>query len=141
MRELVRKWQAHPPVLINPHTECRANHANEPVESLGGVLGASWGVLGASWSLLEGLGGVLGASWRPLGGCSGSLGGLLGVFWELLEASWRLLGAIWRHLGKKYEKRAHLSKVFFRFGVHVGAKNPTPEPDFRDPFGVPKDRV
>ena len=28
-----------------------------------------------------------------------------------------------------------------RFGVHFGAKNPTPEPHFRDLFGVPKKRV
>ena len=31
--------------------------------------------------------------------------------------------------------------LLVRFGVHFGAKNPTPEPHFRDPFGVPKNRV
>ena len=74
-------------------------------------LEAYWGALGAAWSLLESLGVLLGSSWGLLGvllGCSwGALGSLLG---DGLEYSWGALGTSWVFTARKEAKTRKRSK-------------------------------
>ena len=79
--------------------------------TIGGVLGASWGRLGGVLGVLETswrrLGGVLEASWRRLG----RLGGVLEASW----ASWRRLGGVleasWKRLGGVLATKARKSQL------------------------------
>ena len=67
------------------------------METLGVLLGSSWGALGASW------GGALGASW-------GALGRLLSGSWGVLGAPETFLGASLADLGASkatFPKKSH----------------------------------
>ena len=76
--------------------------------TIGGVLGASWGRLGGVLGVLETswrrLGGVLEASWRRLG----RLGGVL-------EASWKRLGGVLKPSWRRSPGKANLKPKSTRF--------------------------
>ena len=112
------------------------SQAGITVQSLWGLLWASWKPLGG---FLRPPGGLFGASWGPLWGLLGSLGGVLGRLGALLRrlapseavmgasrgrlgalwgSSWAVLGARWTVLGASLGR---LGALLGRLGALLGA--------------------